>query len=296
MQNNFCIICGKSNVKVVGKKGILHKLGEPMNITNVICLNCGLVFLNPRPSPSEYDNLYKKYGEIRHSLKDKEAIISFIKFAEKKKKGSDVLEFIKKICHPGSHILDIGCGLGTIIHLLKENLGYTVFGIEPDRFLAQIVSAHYGFPVFGGTLEEFLEQPINKKFDFIILHHVFEHFVDPLNKLKELESLLSSRGVIYIEVPNIVDFKKPADRFFDILHPYSYSPATLNKVLNLGGFKIIAWNEAKKKRIQILAARTESTVIALQNKEFNYQKIVSKTLNYLRKRRFIDLIKRTWPH
>ncbi len=254
MKNIICPICGGIKYKIVATRGIIHKAGNTMPATNVLCVRCGLVFMNPRPDEAEYKSLYKEYGERRHSLNTKEEIISCIIISAKGSKGEQVAGFLKPYVAKGGTALDIGVGAGTIAMALKERLGLVVEGIEPGVLLGQTVSEYCQLPVFIGMLEEYARQFSEKKFDLIVLHHVFEHFASPIETMVILRRLLCPNGIVYIEVPNVLEFKKPIHQFFDLLHPFSYSPTTLNRMLSLGGFKIISWNKNKRWRIQIVAA------------------------------------------
>lgn len=289
MTNVNCIFCGGNKIKVIAAKGILHKSGEPLDFRNVICKRCGLVYINPRPTDQEYLDLYAKYGETRHSLRSEESIISYIQSVENKPKGKEISEFVSKYVPKGGRALDIGCGVGTVARALRDTLDMEACGIEPDPLLAKTVSKYFNFEIFSGTLDDFLSKNKTTKFDLLILHHVFEHFTDPFLKLRSLEGLLKEGGVLYIEVPNILDFKKPVNQFFDLLHPYSYSLPTLNKVLNLGGFKIIAHNKEKQWRLQVIAAPKSDLREELNDPSLNSRKVVARTRRFLFKRRTIDI-------
>ena len=43
------------------------------------------------------------------------------------------LEIIEKLIAPGSRVLDLGCGDGTLLHFLKTNKGVTGIGLEIDQ-------------------------------------------------------------------------------------------------------------------------------------------------------------------
>ncbi len=256
MERVICANCGLNNTTIIFKKGIFEKGGPVIKFNNVICNNCGLTYRNPRETVAELNGIYKNiYLEKRHMLKDEKAVEAFISTLDPKNKGEQIYDFLKDFLNQNSEILDVGSGLGLIGGFLYQKFGYKTRGIEPSKLSAKASEKKYGMPVFRGTFDAFLEsQSVLKKFDCIILHHVFEHFSEPIKKLKELQSILRERGVLYIEVPNILDFKKPITQFFDFLHLYNYSPRTLSQVLKKGGFKVIRWNREKRFRIQIVAA------------------------------------------
>src|SRR3989338_3100216 len=242
--------CGGTKTTVLATKGILHKGEMPRDCTTVICETCGLVFMNPRPSKEEYNRLYAQYGEERHSLDSETAVLNYIKGKEigLKKKASSIINFLKPHIPSAGTVLDIGTGIGTMSVAMRDQLHWEVEGIEPGVSLAKIISKQFGLNIFNGTLDDFLKNYPEKKFDLLILHHVFEHFTEPVKRLRELLNMLNSGGLIYMEIPNVTDFKKPVHQFFDLLHPYSYSPTTLQNIVEASGAKIIAWNKEKPYR------------------------------------------------
>ncbi len=295
MENTSCIICHKNNTVVVGTKAIVHKQGQEVQATNVLCRTCGLVFMNPRPDEAEYQDIYKRYSEERHSHTTTEAIIQYINSVENKTKGESVAEFLRPYIHSGMKALDIGAGVGVLAAALRDRLKIDITAIEPGVLLAKTASDYYKLPFFNGNFDQYVETNKNGKFDLLVLHHVFEHFSDPIKELYKLKQSLASNGILYIEVPNILDFKKPVNQFFDLLHPFSYSLETLHQVLKMGGFKIIAWNKSKRWRIQIIAVPVNDSRSALADGETNNRFIAVRTRVFLFKRRMIDIVKKLCP-
>lgn len=294
MEQVSCAICGPSKTATLARKGIFEKNGPVIKFINVICRNCGLVYRNPRQDKKELSNLYKKiYLEKRHSFKDEAEATAFVKSIDQKNKGEQIADFLKEFIKPETRVLDVGSGLGLVSGYLKSKFGVNVLGVEPSELSGEVARKIYGIEIFSGTLDDFIERSNqDQKFDCIILHHVFEHFGDPLRKLEELKALLTPGGILYIEVPNVIDFKKPISQFFDILHLYNYSPFTLGKILKAGGYKVIKWNHDKKFRIQVLAApfsHSGAEVISHGKEGMESAKYI---INYCRKKMLIEFLNR----
>lgn len=292
MENVSCALCGRDETTTLARKGIFKKNGPVIKFINVICKNCGLVYRNPRQDKNELSELYKKiYLEKRHSFADEAGASAFVKNLDQKNKGEQIADFLIDFLKPKTRILDVGSGLGLVSGYLKNKFGLSVLGIEPSELSGEIARKIYGIEVFSGTLDDYMQKrKEDQKFDCIILHHVFEHFGEPLAKLEELKSLLAPEGVLYIEVPNVIDFKKPISQFFDLLHLYNYSPATLWKMLKAGGYKIIKWNRDKKFRLQVMAAPLthQSREILLSEKEGSES--LKHTFSYCRKKRLRECL------
>jgi len=103
-------------------------------------------------------------------------------------------------------ILDIGCGTGELLEFMKAS-GWEVCGIEPSKEAFESAKEK-GIAVYNLSLEEFIQQKIGgeEKFDVVILTNVLEHVINPKKTLEEAVSLLKTRGVALIRVPN--DFNK----------------------------------------------------------------------------------------
>jgi 2-polyprenyl-3-methyl-5-hydroxy-6-metoxy-1,4-benzoquinol methylase len=99
---------------------------------------------------------------------------------------------------PEALLLDIGCGQGGML-LKMQNLGWKVFGIEPDPVAGQ-AARKLGVPVHIGTLET-LQLPSNSV-DHIIMSHVLEHLHSPREILTECYRILKRGGKLAIYTPN----------------------------------------------------------------------------------------------
>lgn len=236
-----CPICNQDNTELLFSKGDLNQ-----EVSNVICKNCALVYVNPRPSFSEFlawqGDSFKASGH--HSRVNVSIVTEKIKEMNDQIKNG-VAKFLSKFIESNFKILDIGCGFGTLLHLLKKNHPtITVDGIELNKNDVLVAKKLFGLDLFYGTLEQFFGEKKEARYDLIILHHTFEHLADPLTELARIRDLLAHEGLLYIAVPNILNMKKRPELFFQLGHAFSYSPASLKKILDKAGFKIIQFNWA----------------------------------------------------
>ncbi len=292
MTNIACVICEtEDRAAVLFRRGIFAKDGPAISFVNVICKNCGLVYRDPRPGQEELNQIYKKiYLEERHFLSDEAAAISFVNTVDHKNKGEQIAYFLKDFLSDKSRVLDIGSGLGLVSGFLRQKFGLEARGIEPSELSARVSEKVFGLKVWRENFDDFVQKNNDaQKFDCIILHHVFEHFGDPLKNLVEIKNLLAPAGIVYLEVPNILDFRKPITQFFDFLHLYNYTPATLERVLKDGGFKVIRRNNNKKYRIQILAVVNEHPAPAISLGAANPD-LAREIIKYCRKKRLQEVV------
>ena len=101
-----------------------------------------------------------------------------------------------------ARILDVGCGTGYLLHLLK-NVGMTdLMGVDQSCVAAEIGINRYKIDIEVESIFNFK----NRNFDCILLCHVLEHIVDISNFIIIVDRLLAKNGIIYIEVPDALQF------------------------------------------------------------------------------------------
>jgi 2-polyprenyl-6-hydroxyphenyl methylase/3-demethylubiquinone-9 3-methyltransferase len=101
----------------------------------------------------------------------------------------------------GLKVLDVGCGGGMFISLLKEK-GAEVYGLElSDSALACALSC--GLTVHKYPIEhEFWQERYGPIFDVVTIWDVIEHANFPFNMLKAAVGLLKYNGLVCISTPS----------------------------------------------------------------------------------------------
>lgn len=254
MEHVRCALCGADDTAVVATKGDLTE-----DMTTVACRRCALVYLNPRPTIAAYDDFHvADFLAQRHGISAAGDVAYKVKGSELAMKSA-VEHFLRPVLRPGIRVLDVGCGIGTQLHLIKKDVPDAVVrGIELATVDVDAAKKFYGLDLFAGSLEQFASAHPAERFDLIVLHHTFEHLPDPRSSLRTLASLLAPRGTLFIAVPNVMNIRKRPEIFFQIAHPYAYAPATLQKMLALAGFSVIRFNRrgAYPGGMEVLAQRT----------------------------------------
>lgn len=105
---------------------------------------------------------------------------------------------ILELIEPGSKVLDLGCGDGTLLSLLKEHRQCRGTGIEIDE-KAIFECMEKGVSVSQGDIDTALEDYSDKRFDYVILNESVQEILQPEPVI--LESLRVARKVI-VGIPN----------------------------------------------------------------------------------------------
>ena len=141
---------------------------------------------------------------------------------------------------PVGTLLDVGCDVGDFVVACKEK-GYSVFGVEPDRYSANMAQQR-GVTCFSGYLREYIDSQKQKnslqQFDYVTFFEVLEHTTSPAEFLADVLSLVKDGGRIVMSVP----YKKYTSLVRIADHPPGHytrwNEQSLNYVLNKAGFKV----------------------------------------------------------
>lgn len=139
-----------------------------------------------------------------------------------------------------SKVMEIASNDGYLLQNLVK-VGIPCFGIEPSHIIAEIaeekgVRTYNSF--FNSSFADVLLIKEGKQ-ELIIGNHVLEHIPDIKDFLDSIKKLLSSRGSVIIEVPNLLPMIK--DCQFDIIfhqHHYYFSLIAMLPLFRECGFKI----------------------------------------------------------
>lgn len=173
------------------------------------CSNCGCLFIKeiPKNIGKYYDTDYIPHN-YKNTIKDKILDKIYAMYIANNKiikliQGNNVFITIKfwnslsekGIMTKNSSILDVGCGDGAFLNILK-NGGFTdLTGI--DLFVDE-ENMRKGIKIHQSSLEDF--KP-GRKYDVIISNHAFEHMDNQLENLKCFENLVQDNGIIVIRIP-----------------------------------------------------------------------------------------------
>ncbi len=92
--------------------------------------------------------------------------------------------FITNIIEKNSKVLDLGCGIGTLLKLLKDKKNVDGRGIEIKQYKVQ-KCVENGLSVLHGDLDEGLKHYKDKSFDYVIFNQTIQVVRNSLLVLKE---------------------------------------------------------------------------------------------------------------
>ncbi|HET7099031.1 MAG TPA: class I SAM-dependent methyltransferase [Patescibacteria group bacterium] len=161
------------------------KVNATIIVRYCICLNCSLIFQNPRLSDAELDKYYGT-GYYRRTINPPPEGMDK---GEENRAKIDVNVIKGHIGKIKSH-LDLGCGIG---YLLKEVGADEKVGVESDIKYVKVK----GIKIY----PEVSKVP-KRQFDLVTSIHSLEHVSKPLDYLKKMVEFVKYGGYLVIEVPS----------------------------------------------------------------------------------------------
>lgn len=222
-----CPLCGDARSEVLYAKLRDRLFGVPGKWSYKRCFSCGLIFLDPRPTPETIGRAYLVYpthetvalpNDLPRRLRAwvrRGYLARAFGYAE----GTNVPQRIAgrlMHLHPGQReyangsimylpascrgrVLDVGSGAGEVLRELSQ-LGWEGEGVDPDPDAAQIALRDHGLNVRTGMLED--QGYPDDHFDAVVTSHVVEHVHDPISLFEECRRVLRPGGLFVAATPN----------------------------------------------------------------------------------------------
>lgn len=190
------------------------------------CSGCGLVQLTNEPVPY--------HREVVRAAAFSEEMRGF--------RQEQFAAFIKTHALKGKKVLEVGCGRGEYLALLKAS-GADAYGIEdsPDS-VAHCVAA--GLKAERAYLASNGQRLPHGPFDAFCVLNFLEHMPDPNAALRAAAANLAEGGVGLVEVPNF-DMIVRSELFTEFIpdHLFYFTEDTLGSMLRRNGFEVVECGE-----------------------------------------------------
>jgi len=234
MRNDRCPICGSESPAIL----LLH-FSQKMNLPTVVTIRyCELdnfLFVASTSSHDHYDEYYKSlandsyHGEVAGG-----AIRSPIAKLQQK----CLLDLLGTFFTHTRNVLDFGCGEASLLVELASEFPTSKFrGFDPSP--ASQIGYRKAERLGLNNLAISHLKPSGAKYDLIIASHVLEHLLD-FDLLRSWNSLLSESGLLYVEVPNSLQYATNERLeflyYFDRLHVNHFTPQSLTRLVAAHGF------------------------------------------------------------
>ncbi len=232
-----CPGCNTDGTDQFNDFGYIDRYG--FHVRSTWCKRCGLIFINPRMSPSDYDSLYEK-GHYRN-------ILSAYRGKVKRDQNQIPrrLEPFKRLLpdyFPDSNkttVLDIG-GTKVVFDFLNNALNIEKYICINPASTEINIKEDMNFKVFEGSIENFPEGKDN--FDLICLFGTLNHLLGPHAVFQKISTLLKDDGLFVLDHVNRVAKMYMASHpmaQIQVDHPIYPGTDTLNFLLNRAGLSVV---------------------------------------------------------
>ena len=210
-----CPLCGPQFVRrlvATGSDFEYHTVPDAFQV--VACCGCGVWLLDPRPSDREIARLYPENYQPYHF----DQLPAPVRWARDRVQQRKV-KVVRRLAPAGARIVDVGCGGGALLHLLRRfgQPDWQLVGWDfPGPHLQRVASA--GFETVSAAIEAGALP--DSSVDVFLMNQVLEHFARPAEVLAVLARILRPGGKLIIETPSIegLDARWFSDRHWGGFH------------------------------------------------------------------------------
>jgi len=197
---------------------------DSVNLEIFQCAHCGLVQHNLKPVPY--------YKEVRRAVAFSAEMTAF--------RMEQLHKWIKENHLQHTTILEVGCGRGEYIDLLKSAGATKVAGIEYAKKSVD-AARRTNSQIYQGFFDSDFELPSDFAFSAFTIFSFLEHWPDPNQGLKLLHSVLTEDAVGLVEVPNFeLIVKKGLYSEFTTDHIFYFDRKSFTFLLEKNGFEVIS--------------------------------------------------------
>lgn len=163
----------------------------------LICKNCGLVYIYPRPSA---DALRKYYTSMPVSQVSNRVLNDY-----KKPEYERTVNFVLENTGVDiGRIIDVGAASGYLLYHFGSRTNAHLIGIESSEECCDFAKEAYNIAMIQGQLEDIdlTEYDLAESADLVLCCHTLEHVINPERFLHKLSLMVKPTGFLYIEVPS----------------------------------------------------------------------------------------------
>jgi SAM-dependent methyltransferase len=193
-----CPACGNPESRLLYTAGDRLYQTTSAKFQIVACQQCGLSRLSPAPPPGELERYYP--DEYWHAAG--ETLAGWLEERYRRLVLLDHVRFVERAIRDSEEsglLLDVGCGGGLLLRLLKER-GMPVLGLDFSLAAATVAWRVNGVPTICGALSQVPLPPGSCA--AVSMFHVLEHLYDPAVYLRVAFDLLRPQGRLIVQVPN----------------------------------------------------------------------------------------------
>ncbi|MGH3999055.1 MAG: class I SAM-dependent methyltransferase [Pseudonocardiaceae bacterium] len=209
--------------------------------TFVVCRGCGLGYLCPRLSATQYAYFYSEIYRPLVSAYHGRRIDAETVQLEQHGYAAELAAFLLPLLPSSPRtILDVGGSTGVVAKVLATRLDAraTVLDPSPDELA---VARAAGMETVAGFIEDF--DPGQRSWDLVLLCQTIDHLLDVRGTLAALRQVMAAGGRAFVDIVDVDVLLRRIggiERIIKIDHPYYLTRTTVVALFALTGFTIVA--------------------------------------------------------
>jgi len=226
-------------------KVIKDENGNIINGINVVCNNCGLVFVIPKMDRKGLQEFYDKYYREKYKLNPKVEM----------NHANNALNIL--IAHKALFVpfLDIGASTGALVDLVKDIT-------KSNKMVMPVVGIDAALETENVQKVDILDYETDIKFKCVTMLNTLEHMHSPVEVLRKVHNMMDEKAVLLVSVPDLfnTNINITMDAYLSNAHLYTFSVNTLTGILTKAGFKPLYLNfvtEEIGNKIYVVALKDE---------------------------------------
>lgn len=182
---------------------------------------------------------------------------------------TQLAQWINRFNLSGKRLIEIGCGRGEYLELLRQSGARSLFGIENAPSNVELAKAQ-GFDARSAYLTQCFSNPWPEPFEAFTIFSFMEHWPDLRGSLSGLRGILVAGAVGLIEVPNF-EFILTNGLYSEFTndHIHYFDQQTLRTALELNGFEVLCIKKVWHDYILSAEVRKRTT---MDTESFNNKK------------------------
>ena len=283
MEQIGCALCERDDAQHLVTKNALRV---------VRCRQCGLIYVNPRPSFDALTDIYAKDGYC-------EAQVHAAEDAKRLRQSAQRLQLIERhyfharrktqdARRERGRLLDVGCSTGVFLRVARD-AGWNASGIDVSAGAIEHAHATHKLDAHVATVEHFVADA-TQKFDVVTMFDSIEHMPQPVAALRAAHQLLKDDGLLVVTTPNVDGlFPRFTYRLFAQTigawehptppgHVYQFSRQTLRIALEKSDFSVV-YCVTEAIPAAYTAGKLEEAIIGALKKQASTSQRVNGSLN-----------------
>jgi 2-polyprenyl-3-methyl-5-hydroxy-6-metoxy-1,4-benzoquinol methylase len=231
-----CNLCGSTDlVELSGR----DRYGYPAALW--LCRRCGLGFLSPRLTATEYGefyvDVYRPLVSAYHGWRiDAETVQD-----DQRGYAAELVEFLRKsLPSPPRSIMDVGGSTGIVAGAVRDAFGSEVTVLDPAPAELEVAAAA-GMETVAGFAEDF--DPGDRRWDLVLLCQTIDHLLDVRGTLESLRRMTAEDGHAFVDVLDLLIAARKqgsVEGAAKIDHPYYLTHDTAVAFFRRAGFEPVA--------------------------------------------------------